>query len=399
LAASLPEFTALAPVLSDRIRPIIDWLLLEGNRLGDLDTLFPELIDRVAAAGLPIGRVSLNLELLHPEVIGEGRVWLCGQATQAHRAQRVGSDFSEYLQSPVYQVDQTGEPYRVRLASEQTAMPLLRRLQAEGFTDYYIVPIQVQDRHRSASMSFAAKRVPAFSEADIADLSHIVAAVSPVLEARVVRAIARDLLATYLGQGAGERVYAGQIQRGDADSIFAAVLFCDLRNFTRYTAEHLSKEVVCRLNHWFELAVDAVEAHGGEVLKFIGDGMLAIFPADMLNPREACGHALAAAATLEAAVSRWNEVPPAGQIPLEYGLSLHLGHVAFGNIGGRRRLDFTVVGPAVNMASRLLDAAKGLDCPLVVSTAFAGCSGRTMRSLGVHALRGIDQPEEIFTPH
>ncbi|WP_089287945.1 MULTISPECIES: adenylate/guanylate cyclase domain-containing protein [unclassified Azospirillum] len=395
----LPELPALVPALSARIRPIVDWLLLEGNRLTDMDALFAELIDRVAAAGLPIGRVSLNLELLHPEVVGEGRVWLCGQATQAHRVHRVDTDLSEYLSSPVYQVDQTNQPYRVRLATEQTEMSLLRRLQADGFTDYYIIPMQVQDRHRTAAMSFAAKRVPSFSDDDIRDLEHIVAAVSPVLEARVVRSIACDLLTTYLGQGAGERVYAGQIQRGDAESIFAAVLFCDLRNFTRYTAEHLSHEVVARLNHWFELAVDAVEAHGGEVLKFIGDGMLAIFPADMLNPREACGHALAAAATLEAAVARWNEAPPAGQIALEYGLSLHLGHVAFGNIGGRRRLDFTVVGPAVNMTSRLLDAAKALDCPLVVSTAFAGCSGRPMRSLGVHALRGIDQPEEIFTPH
>lgn len=389
----------MSEILSPRVRPIIEWLLLEGNRLADIDTLFAQMIDRVAAAGLPIARVSLNLELLHPEVVGEGRVWLCGQTAQAHRLNRVDTDLTEYLNSPVHRVDETGEPYRVHLNRETTEMPLLRRLQREGFSDYIIIPIQVQDRHRSAAMSFAAKRVQSFSEADIADLTHVVAAISPILEARLVRNIALDLLDTYLGTGAGKRVYAGQIQRGDAESIFAAVLFCDLRNFTRYTAEHLSHEVVARLNHWFELAVDAVEAHGGEVLKFIGDGMLAIFPADMLNPREACGHALAAAATLEAAVARWNEAPPAGQIPLEYGLSLHLGHVAFGNIGGRRRLDFTVVGPAVNMASRLLDAAKALDSAIVVSTAFAGCSGRSMRSLGVHALRGIAEPEEIFAPH
>lgn len=388
----------MSQAISARIRPIVDWLLLEGNRLADIDTLFSQVIDRVAVAGLPIGRVSLNLELLHPEVVGEGRVWLCGQTSQAHRLNRVDTDLTEYLNSPVHRVDLTGQSFRVHLAAEQTDMPLLRRLQVEGFTDYVIIPIQVQDRHRSAAMSFAAKRVTRFSEEDLADLHHVVAAISPILEARVVRNIAHDLLDTYLGHNAGGRVYAGQIQRGDAENIFAAVLFCDLRNFTRFTSENVSRDVVARLNYWFDLAVDAVEAHGGEVLKFIGDGMLAIFPADMLNPREACGHALAAAATLQAAVAEWNKALPAGQTALDYGLSLHLGHVAFGNIGGKRRLDFTVVGPAVNMASRLLDVAKGLDSAVVVSTAFAGCSGRTMRSLGIHVLRGIEKPEEIFAP-
>lgn len=384
--------------LSSRVRPIADWLLLSGNRLTDTDQLFTQLVDRVAQAGIPVGRVSLNLELLHPEVVGEGRVWLCGQSSGAHRLNRVDSNMDEYLVSPVRRVDETGEPYRVRLAVEDTDMPLLARLKREGFSDYYIIPILGQDRHRSAAMSFAAKRSGGFSDADIIDLEHVVAAVSPIIEARVVRNIAIDLLATYLGAGAGERVYAGQIQRGDASSIFAAILFCDLRGFTRYTADNLSVTVVERLNHWFGLAVDAVEAHGGEVLKFMGDGMLAIFPADMLNPREACGHALAAAATLHRAVSDWNQAPPDGQPVIDYGLSLHLGNVAFGNIGGKGRLDFTVVGPAVNLASRLLDVAKGLDSHFVVSTAFAGCSGRTMRSLGTHAVRGLDHPEEIFAP-
>ncbi|MFV3075708.1 adenylate/guanylate cyclase domain-containing protein [Niveispirillum fermenti] len=384
-------------VLSDRVRSIADWLLLEGNTLYDIDLLFTQLVDRVERAGIPIGRVSLNLELLHPEVVGEGRVWLHGQTTGFHRLNRVDTDMGEYLQSPVRRVDDTGQPFRVDLLRQDADMPLLARLRREGYLDYYIVPIQVQDRHRSAAMSFAARLRP-FNEEDIRDLGHVVALVSPILEARVIRNLARDLLATYLGQGAGDRVYAGQISRGDADSIFAAILFCDLRNFTRFTADNLSSAVVERLNHWFDLAVDAVEAHGGEVLKFMGDGMLAIFPADMLNPREACGHALAAAATLHLAVSDWNMRCPPGQLPIDYGLSLHLGHVAFGNIGGRRRLDFTVVGPAVNLASRLLDVAKALDSHFVVSTAFAGCSGRPMRSLGVHPVRGLDQPEEIFVP-
>ena len=384
-------------LLSDRARTIADWLLLEGNHLFDIDQLFAQLVDRIALSGIPIGRVSLNLELLHPEVVGEGRVWLCGQATGTHRLNRVDTDMSEYLNSPVHRVDETGEPYRVRLAVADADMPLLVRLKREGFQDYFIAPIQVQDRHRSAAMSFAAKRA-AFSDQDITDLTHIVAAVSPILEARVVRNIARDLLATYLGTGAGERVYAGQISRGDADNIFAAILFADLRGFTRFTADNLSTTVLERLNHWFDLAVDAVEAHGGEVLKFMGDGMLAIFPADMLNPREACGHALNAAARLHEAVIAWNQTCPVGQDPIDYGLSLHLGHVAFGNIGGKRRLDFTVVGPAVNLASRLLEVAKVLDSHFVVSTAFAGCSGRAMRSMGVHPVRGLDRPEEIFVP-
>jgi adenylate cyclase len=389
---------AIKPSPSQRMRDLADWLAFEGNRLETLDLLFERAIDRLAASGLLISRVSLNLEILHPEIIGESRVWLCGHTRQASHLLRHNSDMREYVNSPVHIVNDSDQPFRLRLADAVTEITLLRRLQGEDFTDYAIFPMPVQDRHRSAAISFASKAEAGFSAVDFDDLAYFVAVFSPLVEARAVRATARNLLATYLGQDAGERVYAGRIQRGNVETIFAAILFCDLRNFTGFTASHPSDAVVARLNHWFGLAVEAVERHGGQVLKFIGDGMLAIFPADMLNPRAACSHALSATAVLADATQAWNIAPPSDQPPIDYGLSLHLGHVAFGNIGGPRRLDFTVVGPAVNIASRLLDVGKALGESVAVSAAFAGCSGRAMRSLGGHALKGLDQRMEIFTP-
>lgn len=382
--------------LSPRIRSLADWLVLTGASFPGLDELFRASVDRLASIGLPLDRVSLNLEFLHPEVSGEGREWLRDQEMRHHRVNRADGNIEDYVNSPIYVVDQTGQPYRVRLDREETVMPLLQRLQREGYTDYVAHPFRFQDTQRTAAITFATKQAGGFSDADFVDITKFVAAFTAPVEARVVRTIAKDLLSTYLGDGVGARVYDGAIVRGDYESIFAAVWFCDLRGFTAFTQENLNEDVIRRLNCWFGLAVQAVEAHGGEVLKFMGDGMMAIFPADAMDPRVACGHALAACADLSRSVAAWNESPPKGQVPMDYGLSLHLGYVAFGNIGGPRRLDFTVVGPAVNVASRLMDVAKALNRRVVVSQAFVGCSGREFAPLGTHELRGLLKPEPVF---
>ncbi|WP_114391957.1 adenylate/guanylate cyclase domain-containing protein [Oleisolibacter albus] len=384
------------PFLSDRLLPLADWLFRDGPR--DLDLLFAGALERLETAGLPLDRVLLALEFLHPEVSAEGRLWVRGEGLSRRLLERSEERLEDYVNSPMHRVDTTGQAFRVRLDQPLPPMQLLPRLRDEGFTDYAIYPLGFQDSGRSAAISFATRRPGGFCTLDIQDLDRTVSLLSPLLEARVIRTIATDLLTTYLGSGAGRRVYDGQIARGDCESIFAAIWFCDLRHFTGFAQDSLSEAVIQRLNCWFDLAVDAVEAHGGEVLKFMGDGLLAIFPADMLDPRVACGHALAACADLSHAVDAFNRTPPAGQPPIEYGLSLHLGHVAFGNIGGARRLDFTVVGPAVNIASRLLDVAKAQECRVVVSEAFAGCSGRAMQPLGTYPLRGLDQPHAVFTP-
>ncbi|ACI98398.1 adenylate/guanylate cyclase domain-containing protein [Rhodospirillum centenum] len=387
------------PAPASRLSSFRDWLLHAGTDPCDLDALLPRICSRLCGLGLPLDRVSLNLEMLHPEIGGHGRVWLSegGGRVSLYRAPR-GLEMSEdYLASPVRIVDETDRPFRQHLETGDAGMPLLRRLRKEGFTDYFIAPFPFQERERTAAMSFATTRPGGFTPADLADLETVARMLCPHVEARVVAEIARDLMTTYLGRGPGERVFRGQIRRGDCTSIFAAICFCDLRGFTAFTQENASDRVIQRLNCWFDLAVEAVEGQGGEVLKFMGDGLLAIFPAEELNPREACHRALEAADRLSRGVDGFNAAPPDGMPPLDYGLSLHLGYVAFGNIGGPRRLDFTVVGPAVNLASRLLDVAKGVERRVVVSAEFAGCSGRNdLHDLGSHALRGLDRPVSVY---
>lgn len=383
--------------ITPRVRAVLDWFLL-NRELGDIDALFQAACARLDAAGFPIDRVSLNLEVIHPEVGGERRVWQRAGGLEVTRAAQ-GVELSEdYLLSPVKVVDDTDRPFRRLLDGTPTGMSLLDRLQGEGFTDYLIVPLAFQDKDRSAAMSFATRRPGGFAAPDLAELLVIVQGLCPAIEARVMRIIGRDLLTTYLGRDPGERVLRGQIRRGDVSSLFAAILFCDLRNFTGFTQDNPSQAVIRRLNDWFGIAVEAVEGNGGEVLKFMGDGAMAIFPAEELNPRQACGHALAAASAIGVGADAWNAARDPHLPALDYGLSLHLGYVAFGNIGGARRLDFTVIGPAVNLASRLMEVAKHLDRRVVVSQSFAGCSGRNHEPLGDFTLRGIGHPVPVYAP-
>ena len=211
------------------------------------------------------------------------------------------------------------------------------------------------------------------------------------------RQIAENVLTAYLGPQTGPKVLAGQIRRGSGQAIAAVLWSSDLRGFTRLS-DHLPAERVIRiLNELFDLQAKAITAHGGEILKFVGDGLLAIFP--VASPAElarAAANALAAAKETLAALRE--HTPPEGEPPLEIVVALHYGTVIYGNVGSADRLDFTVIGPAVNLVSRIEAVAKSLDLRLVVSDDFAEAYGETLTSLGRHQLRGLDQPHELFVP-
>jgi adenylate cyclase len=214
----------------------------------------------------------------------------------------------------------------------------------------------------------------------------------------VLRRIAVDLLDTYIGHRSGERVFDGQIQRGTAETIEAAILMVDLRRFTRFSDAHPISLVVSTLNDFFEQMVAAVDEQRGEVLKFMGDGLLAIFPANGSDIAASCAAALAAG---QGALKRLNgmnrERSQRHEPPLAIGLALHVGAVAYGNIGGRSRLDFTVIGPAVNHTNRLLELAKNLDISAVASQAFERQCGDDLPGLGRHRLRDIDSPQTVYS--
>jgi adenylate cyclase len=371
--------------------PLVDWLTGRDFAPGGLPAFFAELCERLAAAGVPVWRASLGLERLHPEESGSIVVWRDGALTRevSRRAGILTSD--AYLRSPTRVVDETGRPFRCRLAAEgDPGMPLLQELRAEGATDYVMLPLAFVDTTRTAVVSFATKVPTGFADAEVAALDLAARLASPYLERAVLRKIAVDLLAAYLGPAAGRRVFDGRVERGDVETITAAVWFCDLRGFTALSERLPRREVIDLLNGFFEAAGGAVEAAGGEILKFMGDGLLAVFPAEgEADPGAVCARALDAAAAARAAVDA---------LGLRFGLALHVGEVEFGNVGTRHRLDFTAIGPAVNHASRLEALTKELGEPVLASAAFARAAARPMRRLGAFALRGVEGEVEVFAP-
>jgi adenylate cyclase len=363
----------------------------------NLEQLHSDLCGRVLEADIPICRSTLGLELLHPLERGEQFVWT---SEGSHVLKNLRADIAKsgaYLRSPIRIVDETGRYYRRRLNAAVDDIPFLDELRAKGATDYVIYPLPFGDRGRTCVASFATRSEAGFTERDIARLELASVMLSPYAERFVLRRIAVDLLDTYVGHRSGEKVFNGQIQRGTAETIEAAILMVDLRRFTRFSDEHSISFVVSTLDDFFEQMVAAVEEKNGEVLKFMGDGLLAIFPASGNAIAAPCAAALAAGRDVLKRLKALNrERTQRKEQPIAIGLALHIGQVAYGNIGGRSRLDFTVIGPAVNHANRLLELAKSLDVPAVTSEAFAGCCGDNLPSLGKHRLRDVDSLQTVY---
>lgn len=364
----------------------------------NLEQLHSDLCGWVLDAGIPICRATLGLELLHPLQRGEQFVWT---AEASHVLKNLRADIAKsgaYLRSPIRIVDETGRYYRRRLDTAVTDIPFLEELRTRGATDYVIYPLPFGDRGRTCVASFATRAEAGFTEVDIRRLELATIMLSPYAERFVLRRIAVDLLDTYVGHRSGERVFNGQIQRGSAETIEAAILMVDLRRFTRFSDEHPISVVVSTLNDFFEQMVAAVDEQGGEVLKFMGDGLLAIFPASGDSVAASCAVALAAG---QGALNRLNALnqkrSQRNEQLLAMGLALHVGQVAYGNIGGRSRLDFTVIGPAVNHTSRLLELAKSLDVCAVASEAFARRCGENLPSLGMHRLRDVESLQTVHS--
>jgi len=237
-----------------------------------------------------------------------------------------------------------------------------------------------------------------FSDAEVAGLEEIAQALGLIVELQSSRRVARSLPETYVGPRTGERVLSGAITRGSGETIQAVIWYCDLRGFTALADRLAREELTALLNEYFEIMVGAVKTEGGEVLKFTGDGMLAILElCTGEDVSRCCRAALRAAAAAMDAVDEANaRRKAAGAAEIRYGLALHQGEVYYGNIGAPDRLDFTVIGPAVNHAERLEKIGAELGRTLVTSASFAAAAGEPMESLGRHQLRGVAEAQEVF---
>jgi adenylate cyclase len=375
----------------------------DGRALNNIGALpFPDLFagfcSRVDAWICPLWRCTLGLEVLNPELSGSQLIWRDGALTRTEVNRAGIATRMDYLKSAVYVVDTTNRPFRWHKPEPVPDMELIQRFQEFGLSDYFLMPLPFQDATRTSTMSFASTRPGGFSDLDLERLRTAARIWSSVAERWVLRHIALDLLAHYLGRAPAERVYAGQIERGDVSRIEAAILICDLRGFTAMTDAAQHGEIVSLLNRWFEAIGTAIGAHRGDILKFMGDGLLAVFPSEDSRAKT-CDRALDAALAAFAGTEALNqELAQEGRPPLAFGIGLHWGEVEFGNIGTRDRLDFTVIGPAVNLASRLQDLTKIMKTPILASAEFAAATSRTLRSLGRQHVRGLESEIGVFAP-
>jgi adenylate cyclase len=360
-------------------------------------------------AGLPIARTLLIVDTLHP--VYEGRVfrWQRGQAeptfTEYGRS-NVGDAAASWRRSPFYHLLETGESkLRMRLTAEtDDRFNLVKELREAGMTDYLVLVSRFAAEGIVGELdciysSWATDAPDGFTDTQIAEMERLVPTLCLAVKCTSLGRIAQTLVETYLGRDAGRRVLAGRIERGVAEQISSVIWFSDLKGFTRITDTAPPHDIIPLLNDYADAVVSSIHEKGGEVLKLIGDGILAIFRAD--DREGACRAALGAAVKARKRVKALNETRAAAGKPVsDLYLGLHVGEVFYGNVGSAERLDFTVVGPAVNEASRIAAMCRSVDQPLLLSAAFAEAAQQDrwrLVSVGRYALRGIGKAQELFT--
>lgn len=390
---------------TDRVAAVAEWIAREGRLLPRLEPFVAGLMERARAAGVPVWRFYIGLELMHPQLQALGVVWRRDQPLAAERIERKrGIEFTgAYIGSPVQEMRESGREVRHRLdALAPDAHMVLREVRDAGGTDYFGLPLRMARGGRAPVATFSTDCPGGFTEADLADLRRLIDHAGAVVEMHIHRIVADTVVETYIGHHTGQRILDGLVRRGDGDRINAVLWFSDLRDFTGLNERAPAGEVLELLNAYFEAVGGALRRHGGEILKFIGDAMLAIFPMrDDLDRDNKCRIALAAAEEALESLRDLNDLrASAGKRPLRVGIGLHAGSVSYGNIGAligaSARLDFTVIGPAVNLAARIEGLCRELDRPLLASKALASPCGSKLVPLGKYPLRGFSKPQEVF---
>jgi adenylate cyclase len=409
-------------IVADGIDALHAWLVEAGLRGESEAALVSGFCERAIAAGLPISRAQMLIDTLHP--VYEGRVIRWGHDPSqpvVHEYGRTGlpegtadlhgssghdqtQHVNHWRASPFFHMLQTQESFlRLRLTAEsELEFPVLLDYRATGMTDYVAMinrfaPEGIIGEMDCVYSSWVTAHTDGFTKGHIAALTRLVPTLALAVKAAALARMTGTLMETYLGRDAGRRVLSGRIMRGVTDRIDAVIWFSDLRGFTRIT-DSAPEQIIPLLDDYADVIISAIHAHGGDVLKLIGDGILAIFTAE--DRKHACAAALAAATGARSAVAALNVRRARDGLPVtDMYLGLHVGEVFYGNVGSTDRLDFTVVGPAVNEASRIAAMCRSVDQPVLVSNAFANVDGirGQLVSVGRYALRGVAQPQELFT--
>ncbi len=380
---------------------LINWLMREAWLCPDIATLTRQLGNRFVHDSIAVSRLNVTIWSLHPQIAGSSHVWQRGSDdVKVNSASHENLRDDAYINSPIRYVSEGMGGVRQPLTGSyadhdvEFNFPIMADLKAEGATDYVAMPLPFSNGQINV-MTLASDHPGGFTTANLGLVFECSAVISRFYEVLTQRTNAGVLLETYLGRRTGARVLGGEIRRGDGDDIEAAILFCDLRHSSRLAEEMPREDYLALLNGFFETTDGLVREYGGEVLKFIGDAVLAIFPQDG-DAQQACANAMSAASRIGAAVSGISVTGSNEKLACAIGASY--GWVTYGNVGSADRLDFTVIGAAANVAARLADLGKVISRQILVTDAIAEAAPGELISLGRQNLHNVSEPVEVFAP-
>ncbi len=393
---------------SGLIDEIADWLMSQGLSEASVPVLFEQCCLRLRAAGLPIWRALLTYPTLHPLYASMWLTWRRDKGVGITESLTGYTSVDEdFLESPFHHMTKTKIPFlRRRLVGDEAILdfPVLQNFHDQGATDYLSFLVPFGDNAYRKTMingimtSWSTDRESGFSHDDIRSLHRIQNRLGVVSRVMIERQIAINALAAYLGPDAGQKVLDGKIKRGDGENIHAAIWYSDLRESTRLADELSSEDFLKLLNIYFECTAGAVLENGGEVLRFIGDAVLAIFPIrDEAEATAACEAAVAAARDAESNVKRFNQKEKLLlNNPIAFGLGLHKGFIMYGNIGVPSRLEFSVIGPAANEVARIENLTKAFNRSILASHEFVEQLPIEWEPLGAQDFEGVSRSIEVY---
>jgi adenylate cyclase len=380
------------------LQKLTDWLIDGARSAASPSRMMAETCEGLVAAGLPLWRVGVFVRTLHPDIFGRNFIWRPDAEVELGTVDFNILDAPEFQASPLAIVFRQGLEVRARVGDPASQrFPIIEDMHAEGVTDYIALPLLFTDGSVQAS-SWTTKQPGGFTDQQLNGLRSLVRALARVIEIIQWRRTSSLLLDTYVGNRAGERILSGQIRRGHTDTMHAAIWLSDLRGFTALSDRLPAETVVDILNNYFDCQVSAIRTHGGEVLKFMGDGLLAVFPIDEYvgDVRQVCSSVLEAARESRASVEAMHYPIGDAVERFRFGVALHVGRILYGNIGGGNRLDFTCIGPAVNLAARLEKIAGKLSRTIVASEGFAGICAGGWSELGEFPIAGFAKAERVY---
>ena len=399
-----PEFVAAVPPITAaakaRAQPVIDWITDTGRVVSGSVDLVSGLGDALVAAGFPVFKVLVGVRQIHPELFALLHVWDAGSRSIVDLGRRHGvQDTPAFRASPIRALFAGAELVRGVPHRWPWSRELLGDLEGfERIREFAMVPLTGSGGQRSV-FGVWTDHPDGVSDEIAAAMSLIAPVLALALEGKANAELAASLLDVYVGADSGQRILAGDIRRGSGHTIQAVVWFCDLAEFTARSERTPRDSLISLLNRFFDTTCRPVTANGGEILKFMGDGVLAIFrlPEDTAGRRSGAARALLAAKSAVQAMDQWNrERLAAGEDAVRFGLALHAGSLMYGNVGTVRRLDFTIIGPTVNQAARLQALARRLGRSVVLSAAFAEELAAPLPSLGRHRLRGVARRVQVY---